>query len=83
MAGSSLGQAKFLAAYLNRQVLSMRWCLKEVYGPVLSEFERASGPKDGERINHEPFGPFRILAGILGTFCCYDEGCLFQVKYCM
>lgn len=41
------------------------------------------GPKDGERINHESFGPFRILAGFLGTFCCYGEGCLFQVKYCM
>lgn len=61
----------------------MRWCLKEVYGPVLSGFERASGPKEGERINHEPFGPFRILAVTLGTFCCYGEGCLFQVKYCM
>lgn len=24
-------------------------------------------------INDEPFGPFRILAGILGTFCCYGE----------
>lgn len=34
-------------------------------------------------INDEPFGPFRILAGILGTFCCYGEGRLFQVKYCM
>lgn len=83
MAGPSLGQAEFLAAYLNRLVLSMRWCLKETYGPVLSDFERASGPKDGEGINDEPFGPFRILAGILGTFCSYVEGRLFQVKYCM
>lgn len=83
MAGPFLGQAEFLVAYLNRLILSMRWCLKEVYGPVLSGFERASGPKDGERINHEPVGPFRILAVILGTFCCYGEGRLFQVKYCM
>lgn len=83
MAGPFLGQAVFLAAYLDRPVLSMRWCLKEVYDPVLSEFERASGPNDGERTNDEPFGPFRILAGILGTFCCYGEGHLFQVKYCM
>lgn len=81
MANSFLGQAAFLAAYLNRLVLSLRWPLKEVYALVYClDLRDPLGLKMEEGVIDEPYGPFRILAGTLGPLCCYGEGRLFRVK---